>query len=130
MFDLAQAKRLDDAMPLQLRLIELFDLMLFGADFPEGFRAGVELRGFDMGSGRQPMSDKQRGDRDKLRHSIQCILADFNAVESPTTCEPRPLSGVALGPEIDVNDFAEERQVDETVRNVTEAVMAKLRDRR
>src|SRR5204862_5482323 len=42
MYDLAAQRRWDEAMPLQLRLIELFDAMLFSADFPEGFRAGVE----------------------------------------------------------------------------------------
>src|SRR5947207_8487519 len=36
-YDLAASKRWDAAMPLQLRLIELFDAMLFNADFPEGF---------------------------------------------------------------------------------------------
>src|SRR6478735_5980604 len=72
MFDLAAARRWDEAMPLQLRLVELFDAMLFSADFPEGFRAGVELRGFDMGKGRQPLSDKQRGDRQKLQHMLKC----------------------------------------------------------
>jgi 4-hydroxy-tetrahydrodipicolinate synthase len=129
-YDLAHAKRWDEATPLQLRLIELFDAMLFNADFPEGFRAGVELRGFNMGQGRQPMSDKQRGDRDKLQHTLHCMLGDFGAVGSPSKCEPRPLGGASLGPRIDVNDFADEREeqeVEQTVRSVTEAVMAKLR---
>ena len=104
--------------------------MLFSADFPEGFRVGVELRGFDMGKGRQPLSDKQRGDRQKLQHTLQCILSDFNVIESPAQCEPRPLSGRELAPDIDVNDFEGERQVDETVRSVTEAVMARLREKK
>jgi dihydrodipicolinate synthase/N-acetylneuraminate lyase len=127
MFDLAKARRWDEAMPLQLRLVELFDAMLFSADFPEGFRAGVELRGFDMGKGRQPLSDKQQGDRQKLQNTLQCILSDFHVVDAPNQCEPRPLGGKSLAPDIDVNDFAEERQIDETVRTVTEAVMEKLR---
>src|SRR3954471_19599639 len=96
LFDLAADRRWDDATPLQLRLIELFDAMLFSADFPEGFRAGVELRGFEMGRGRQPLSDKQRGDRQKLQHMLKCILADFNVVESPDHCEARPLGGSQL----------------------------------
>src|SRR5262249_6081687 len=118
MFDLAQARRFDEAMPLQLRLIELFDAMLFNADFPEGFRAGVELRGFDMGRGRQPLSDKQWGDREKLQHALQCILSDFNVVESPSYCEPCPLGGRELSPDVDVNDFAEQQSVDQTARSV------------
>src|SRR4051794_41003341 len=38
LYDLAAAHRWDEAVPLQLRLVELFDTMLFSADFPEGFR--------------------------------------------------------------------------------------------
>src|SRR5512143_1458583 len=49
MFDLARSRQFDDAMKLQYRLLELFDAMLYSADFPEGFRAAVELRGFEMG---------------------------------------------------------------------------------
>src|SRR5262245_24572873 len=75
LFDLAAQKRWDEATPLQLRLIELFDTMLFSADFPEGFRAAVELRGFEMGKGRQPLSEKQTLDRAKLKNTLQCILS-------------------------------------------------------
>src|SRR5687767_8847476 len=57
LYDLTVAGNLREAVPLQLRLIELFDAMLLSADFPEGFRAAVELRGFNFGRGRQPLSD-------------------------------------------------------------------------
>jgi 4-hydroxy-tetrahydrodipicolinate synthase len=126
LFDLAAAKRWDEATPLQLRLVELFDTMLFSADFPEGFRAAVELRGFEMGKGRQPLSDKQTLDREKLKSTLQCILSDFNAVDAPGQCEARPLGGSSMGPDIDVNDFVDS-SVDPTVQSVTEAVMAQLR---
>src|SRR5688572_2906342 len=56
LYDLVMAGRFDEAQPLQLRILELFDAMLYSADFPEGFRAAVELRGFDFGAGRQPLS--------------------------------------------------------------------------
>jgi hypothetical protein len=79
-----------------------------------------------MGPGRQPLSDKQRGDRQTLQHTLKCILADFNVVESPGQCQPRPLGGKDLAT-VDVNDFAEEQELDQTVRSVTEAVMARLR---
>ena len=98
LYDLASAKQWDQAIPLQLRLVELFDLMLLGADFPEGFRAAVELRGFEMGRGRQPMSDKQHVDRAALKHSLQCMLSDFNAVDAPGQCAPRAgRNGVGAG---------------------------------
>ena len=46
LYDLVRAGQIDEAMRLQYRLLELFDAMLYSADFPEGFRAAVELRGF------------------------------------------------------------------------------------
>lgn len=83
MFDLAQARQFEPAMTLQYRLLELFDAMLYSADFPEGFRAAVELRGFVMGRSRQPLSPAQQIDRQKLQKLLRCILADFGYVEPP-----------------------------------------------
>ena len=113
MYDLAAAGHWEEAVPLQLRLIELFDAMLYSADFPEGFRAAVDLRGFNFGRGRQPLSDVQSIDRLALQRVLQCILADFGVVDAPAEgCVPR--SGNL------------ER---DKVLQVTEAVMAKLRQR-
>jgi len=82
-FDMTRGGRVEEAMKLQYRLLELFDAMLYSAEFPEGFRAAVELRGFDFGKGRQPLSEIQRTDRAALQHVLQCILADFGVVEAP-----------------------------------------------
>jgi 4-hydroxy-tetrahydrodipicolinate synthase len=113
LWDLVTAGRLDEARPLQLRILEVFDAMLYTADFPEGFRAAVELRGFNFGKGRQPLSDVQSVDRVALQRVLQCILADFGVVEAPEEgCLPR--SGNI------------ER---DKVLQVTEAVMARLRER-
>jgi 4-hydroxy-tetrahydrodipicolinate synthase len=90
MFDLTSAHQYEAAMEIQLRLIELFDTMLYSADFPEGFRAAVELRGFDMGRGRQPLSEAQSVDRVALQRVLQCILSDFGVVDAPLEgCIPR-----------------------------------------
>jgi len=83
MYDLTRARQLEQAMALQYRLLELFDAMLYSADFPEGFRAAVELRGFAMGRGRQPLSPTQQVNRDKLQSLLRCILADSGYVEPP-----------------------------------------------
>lgn len=83
LFDLTQAGKLDEAMKLQYRLLELFDTMLYSADFPEGFRAAVELRGFRLGRSRQPQSDAQRIDFAALQSVLRCILSDFGYVEAP-----------------------------------------------
>lgn len=74
MFDLTRAGQLDEAMRLQFRLLELFDAMLYSADFPDGFRAAVELRGFDLGVSRQPLSESQQTDRAALKKVLQRIL--------------------------------------------------------
>jgi len=90
MFDLARTRDIDKAMTLQYRLLELFDAMLYSADFPEGFRAAVELRGFAMGSSRQPLSPTQEVDRENLQRLLRCILADFGYVDAPPEgCPPR-----------------------------------------
>jgi 4-hydroxy-tetrahydrodipicolinate synthase len=83
LYDLTKAGQLEQARTLQLRLIELFDAMLYSADFPEGFRAAVELRGFHFGRGRQPMSETQQIDRAALQKVLHCILADFGYVDAP-----------------------------------------------
>jgi 4-hydroxy-tetrahydrodipicolinate synthase len=44
----------------------------------------VELRGFDFGKGRQPLSDAQRVDRESLKGVLRCIMADFGVVEAPS----------------------------------------------
>jgi 4-hydroxy-tetrahydrodipicolinate synthase len=93
-YDLVRAGRIAEAMTLQYRLLELFDAMLYSADFPEGFRAGVELRGFVMGASRQPMSADQRVDRATLQKVLRCILAESGYVDAPPEgCGPR--SGIA-----------------------------------
>lgn len=89
-FELTRAGQLDQALKLQYRLLELFDAMLYSAEFPDGFRAGLELRGFQFGRGRQPFSDTQRIDRTALQHVLHCIMADFGIVEPPPGgCAPR-----------------------------------------
>jgi 4-hydroxy-tetrahydrodipicolinate synthase len=77
-------------MKWQFRILELFDAMILPFEFPDGFRAAAELRGFRMGRGRQPMSSAQQADRGPLQHVLQCILADFGLVDAPKDgCAPR-----------------------------------------
>jgi len=49
--DLSIAGNYSDAMKWQYRILELFDAMLFPFEFPDGFRAAAELRGFRFGRG-------------------------------------------------------------------------------
>jgi 4-hydroxy-tetrahydrodipicolinate synthase len=54
MYDLTVSGSLDEAMRLQYNVLQLFDRMFLGHNFPDGFRIGVDARGFDFGHGRQP----------------------------------------------------------------------------
>lgn len=90
MYDITRAGKIDEAMRLQYRLLELFDTMLTSADFPEGFRAAVELRGIRLGASRQPQTDSQRIDRVAVQRVLQCILAEHGYVDAPGEgCPPR-----------------------------------------
>lgn len=113
LFDLTRAGRVDEAMRLQYRLLELFDAMLYPTEFPDGFRAAVGLRGFDVGRGRQPRTDRQEVDNAALERILKCILADFGYVEaSAQVCPPR------------TGDVDQDR-----VRHIAAAVIEELRQR-
>ena len=91
-FELSRAGQYEEAMRWQYRILELFDAMLNPFEFPDGFRAGAELRGFNFGQARQPMTGKQQTDRSQLRDVLQCILSDFGVVDPPLGgCAPRVL---------------------------------------
>jgi 4-hydroxy-tetrahydrodipicolinate synthase len=89
-YDLCRAGEFAEAMRWQYRILELFDAMLFPFEFPDGFRAAAELRGFRFGHGRQPLSSAQETDKKPLASILQCILADFGLVQAPAEgCAPR-----------------------------------------
>lgn len=83
LYDLTLAGQLDAARKIQYDLITLFDTMIYSAEFPEGFRAAVELRGFHMGVGRQPLSPEQRTDLATLSKTLQCLLAEHGFTDQP-----------------------------------------------
>ena len=83
LYDLTKAGKIEAAIKLQYRLLEFFDVMLFSADFPDGFRAAAELRGFNFGRSRQPLSQTQQVNRTAVQRVLQCILADNGYVDEP-----------------------------------------------
>ncbi|NLF67728.1 MAG: dihydrodipicolinate synthase family protein [Candidatus Anammoximicrobium sp.] len=99
LYDLTLAGRLDQARDLQYRLLTLFDAMLYSAEFPEGFRAALKLRGIQAGVGRQPKSEVQKLELDKLSRALQCMLA----AEGITG---EPVGGCAVPPSIDPEQVA------------------------
>jgi 4-hydroxy-tetrahydrodipicolinate synthase len=83
LYDLTLARRIDEARELQYKLVTLFDMMLYSADFPEGFRAALRLRGFDTGVGRQPFSSDQYLQLETLSNSLACLLAEEGFADEP-----------------------------------------------
>ncbi len=91
LYDLTLSGQLDRARQVQYKLLNLFDTMLYSTEFPEGFRAALQLRGFDTGQGRQPMSPDQRVDLAAIRDTLQCLLAEEGFTSEPLGgCPVRP----------------------------------------
>lgn len=93
MHDLTKRGELNEAVEIQYKVLGLIKNLIFGTDFPEGCRAGLEIRGFRMGRGRQPLSPSQRCDRQALRTHLQCLLSEHGVVEEPPGGCPRLTSG-------------------------------------
>lgn len=83
LYDLTMAGRLDEARAIQYDLVKLFDTMIYSAEFPNGFRAAVELRGFQMGQGRMPQSVEQITDLELLSRTLQCMLSSHGFMNQP-----------------------------------------------
>lgn len=83
LYDLTLAHRIEEARKVQYDLVTLFDTMIYQAEFPDGFRAAVQLRGFQMGRGRQPLSDKQLADLSTLSRTLQCLLSEHGFTDQP-----------------------------------------------
>jgi len=83
LYDLTLARRIDEARELQYKLVTLFDMMLYSADFPEGFRAALKLRGIETGEGRQPYSSAQHLQLETLSNSLACLLAEEGFADEP-----------------------------------------------
>ena len=83
LYDLTRAQRIDEACDLQYRLLELFDAMIYSSEFPEGFRAALQLRGIHTGRGRQPQSLVQQTELETLSQQLQCLLASEGFTPEP-----------------------------------------------
>jgi len=75
LYDAAQAGDLGRTTLLQERVTAVFDPLLQGAEFPEGFRLGAGLRGFRMGGSRQPATPEQLAARGRLVERLRGLLA-------------------------------------------------------
>jgi len=91
--------RLDEARDLQYRLLTLFDAMILSAEFPDGFRAALRLRGFEPGASRQPKSTVQQQQLAKLGEQLQCLLAAEGFTDEP-------IGGCPVGTNVDPEQIA------------------------
>jgi 4-hydroxy-tetrahydrodipicolinate synthase len=102
LYDLTRSGRLDEARQVQFDLVTLFDTMLYSAEFPNGFRAAVELRGFQMGIGRQPQSEQQVTDLAALSRALQCLLSQHGFTNEPIGGCSTSSPGASVQPTNDV----------------------------
>jgi len=107
LYDLTLAGQIDEARDLQYRLLALFDAMLYSAEFPDGFRAALKLRGIEPGDGRQPRSEDQVIQLEKLTRELQCLLASEGYTDEP-------IGGCPVGD----SDSVSEDQIARIVENV------------
>ena len=92
LYDMTLCGDLGTARAIQYDLVTLFDAMLYQAEFPDGFRAATKLRGFDMGIGRQPLSQEQQSDLSLLSTTLQCLLSAHGFADQPVQgCTPASL---------------------------------------
>jgi 2-dehydro-3-deoxy-D-pentonate aldolase len=96
LYRLFREGKVEEATKIQYQLLGLIEVMLTGAEFPEGFRAGMGVRGFRMGRGRQPQSAASRINIEQIGKTIQCLISEHGLVNPPAGGCPVP--GGALDP--------------------------------
>ena len=114
LYDLTLGGQLDEARRIQYDLVLLFDTMIYSAEFPNGFRAAVDLRGFNLGTGRQPQSDEQITDLGLLQQTLQCLLSEHGFTDEP-------VGGCPVGAASDVSE--------QDVSSIVQSVMTELKRR-
>lgn len=86
--DLTEARR------IQFKLLELIKTMFAAGNFPEGFREGVNLRGFKTGRGPQPMGPHEMEHFHAIRSKLACLLNECGFTEAATACAGSPNKGI------------------------------------
>jgi len=99
----ARAGNWTEAKRVQFKLLDLFSLMVNAPNFPEGFRAGYELRGFTPGRARFPLSPGEITMMSDIRARIACVLAECGFSQAAHSCTLKPDSSEAasLRPQIE-----------------------------
>lgn len=99
LYERAVAGDLERAKELQYRLLPLINLMLLGVNFPEGFRTGVAVRGFDAGPPRTLLGAGERDYLARLESEISCVLGDMGySVRGARACPVTHLPPIVAPP--------------------------------
>lgn len=83
LYNLFREGRIEEARGIQYQMLDLIEVMLTSTDFPEGFRAGMTVRGFHMGRGRMHRSAAAQLNIEKITRTIQCLIAEHGLVSPP-----------------------------------------------
>ncbi|MDP4878475.1 MAG: dihydrodipicolinate synthase family protein, partial [Opitutales bacterium] len=103
LYETAKAKDWEKAKELQFKILELFNAMITAPNFPSGFRAGYEMRGFSIGPARYPLSSAEAEQMQEVRNHVACLLTDCGFSEAAASCKTRNCtSNVISGAPIDV----------------------------
>lgn len=81
------AGRHEECLRVQFKLLELIEVMLKAGNFPEGFRAGVALRGFLPGPTRQPISEKEQEFLGDMKDRMACLLEECGFHDAAARCK-------------------------------------------
>jgi 4-hydroxy-tetrahydrodipicolinate synthase len=111
LYRLFREGKIEEATTIQYQLLALIEVMLTGAEFPEGFRAGMRVRGFNMGHGRHRQSASAQVSIERITDSIQCLVSEHGLVGPPPGGCPVPGA-----PPVDT----------QTVQEIVARVMARL----
>lgn len=104
LYETAKAKDWEKAKELQFKILELFNAMITAPNFPSGFRAGYEMRGFSIGPARYPLSSAEAEQMQEVRNHVACLLTDCGFSEAAASCKTRNCtSNVISGASIDVD---------------------------
>ena len=83
--------------------------MVGAPNFPEGFRAGYELRGFKAGHARFPLSDKEENLIAEMRGKLACVLADCGFSEAAGECQRAECAATKIPPNrVDIENLVRE----------------------
>lgn len=101
--DEARAGNWKESRRVQYKLLDLFALMVNAPNFPEGFRAGYEARGFVPGRARFPLSDQELVKMADIRSRIACVLTECGFDEAQRLCSaPQAADSMASASRDDV----------------------------